>query len=223
MKATGIIVPVCVLLAVGLGVCLMLEYQACRKLNTENDELRRGLTRMAELTVENERLSNLLARANSPRSSGTQGTNAVMDGRLEELAQLREQVAAFQQQSNDVASLRADTLATSAALNEAAQAQRTNRLASHHNSSDTNSTALAILEANFGTVRTNRDVTGALNDRIRSGSLKTIASSRLGGDPDFGQVKNLTVVYRFGGEVFTNQFREGDMVILPPLTPAASP
>ena len=34
-------------------------------------------------------------------------------------------------------------------------------------------------------------------------------------DPEFGQVKPLTVVYRFGGVTMTNEFREGDFVVLP--------
>jgi predicted membrane-bound mannosyltransferase len=223
MKATGIIVPVCVLIAVGLGVCVRLEHQACLKLDAQNDVLRHELNRMAELTAENERLSNLLAQTNATHPDGTAGTNAATDQRLEEMARLRKQVEAFRQQSNDVANLRADTRATGVALDEAAQAQRANRMASHHNSGDTNGAALAILEADYGTTQTNLDVTDAINDRIRGGNVKMIASNRLGGDPDFGQVKNLTVVYRFGGAVFTNQFREGDIVVLPPETPPNPP
>ena len=46
-----------------------------------------------------------------------------------------------------------------------------------------------------------------------------IASNRLAGDPDFGHVKDLTVVYRFGGVVQTNQFRGKGNVVLPPETP----
>jgi hypothetical protein len=63
------------------------------------------------------------------------------------------------------------------------------------------------------------DVVAELNDRIRGGSLKIVASNQMAGDPDFGHVKSLTVVYRFGGAIQTNQFREGDVVILPPEAP----
>jgi len=46
-------------------------------------------------------------------------------------------------------------------------------------------------------------------------TLKAIASNNLKGDPEFGQTKHLTVVYRFGGVTMTNEFREGDVVVLP--------
>lgn len=59
------------------------------------------------------------------------------------------------------------------------------------------------------------DVTDALSERIRGDGLKAVASNNLNGDPEFGQVKHLTVVYQFGGVTRTNEFREGDLVILP--------
>jgi hypothetical protein len=43
-----------------------------------------------------------------------------------------------------------------------------------------------------------------------------VASNNIKGDPEFGQVKHLTVVYRVGGVLRTNEFREGDVVVLPP-------
>ena len=74
---------------------------------------------------------------------------------------------------------------------------------------------MELLAADYGTDRTNLDVAAELRARIRGDSLKVVASNNLKGDPDFGQVKHLTVVYRFGGITVTNDFREGDLVVLP--------
>jgi len=190
----------------------MHERQACLNLDAQNDDLRRQLSKMAELTAENGRLSNLLAQANAPGPH----PNGATDERLEELARLRLQVEAFHQQSNDIQSLRSDTVATRAALDEAAKVRRASRLASRPNPGAANGAPFEILEASYGTDRTNMDVVAEVNDRIRGGSLKMVANNNLAGDPDFGHVKSLTVVYRFDGAVLTNQFREGDVVILPP-------
>jgi len=190
----------------------MHERQACLNLDAQNDDLRRQLSKIAELTAENGRLSNLLAQANA---SGPH-TNAAPDERLEELARLRSEVEAFHQQTSAIESLRSDTVATRAALDEAAKARRASRLASRPNPGAAKDAPFEILEARYGTDLTNMDVVAELNDRIRGGSLKIIASNQLAGDPDFGHVKSLTVVYRFGGAIQTNQFREGDVVILPP-------
>jgi hypothetical protein len=221
MKATGIIVPACILIAASLAVCLIFERQACLKLNAQNDALRRQLAKMAKLTADNQRLSNLLAQAKASHlhPDGTAGGNVARDERLEELARLRSEVDALRQQSNEVENLRADTLATHAELKAALQAQRANRMAGGHDSGDASGGSLQILQAQYGTDSTNLDVSAALNDRIRGGSLKTVAGNGLMGDPDFGQVKNLTIVYSFGGVVTTQQFREGDIVILPPPPP----
>jgi hypothetical protein len=72
-----------------------------------------------------------------------------------------------------------------------------------------------IVKAEYGTARTNLDVTDELAERIRGERLKAVASNNLKGDPDFGQVKQLTVIYRFGGVTRTNQFREGALISLP--------
>jgi hypothetical protein len=60
------------------------------------------------------------------------------------------------------------------------------------------------------------DVVAELQDRVRGNRLKAVASNNIKGDPEFGQVKHLTVVYRVGGVLRTNEFREGDVVVLPP-------
>jgi hypothetical protein len=58
-------------------------------------------------------------------------------------------------------------------------------------------------------------VTEELRGRILDERLKAIASNNIKGDPEFGQVKHLTLVYRLAGVTRTNEFREGDLVILP--------
>src|ERR1035441_1766649 len=74
---------------------------------------------------------------------------------------------------------------------------------------------LQILKAEYWTDNARLDVTGELRDRIRGDSLKAIASNNIKGDPEFGQTKRLTVEYRFGGVTMTNEFREGDTIVIP--------
>jgi len=221
MKTTRIVVPVSILAAVGLAVCLVLERQACLKLDAENEVLRQQLSKMEELTTENERLSNLLSQANARRQhpNGTTSTNVVTDKNREELARLRSQFEALRHQSNELETLRADTRATQDTLKQAHDAHRASRLISHNNPRGASDGSFQVLQANYGTDHTNLDVSAEINDRIRNGGLKMVANNNLGGDPDFGNVKSLTVVYRFGGTTLTNQFREGDVIILPPESP----
>ena len=210
MKAIGIII--CLLAIVGLAAALMSEYQVCQQLAAQNQALRDQLKKIAGLTAENERLSNLLAQAQAARlhTDGNVATNTPSG----ELARLRSEVDALHQQNQDLDNLRADTRAAHDELKAVHDAQRAARLASR--SSNANGDSLEVLEADYGTTHSNLDVSAELNDRIRGGSLKAIASNELMGDPEFGVVKNLTVIYRFGGLLMTNQFREGDIVILPP-------
>lgn len=221
MKRTAIVVPLSILAAAGLAVCLVLEHRACLKLDAENDLLRRQLGKMEEVTAENQRLSNLLSQANArhQRPIGTTNTNVVTDADREELARLRSQVEALRRQTNEVETVRADTRATLDTLKQAHDAHRASQMASHNNQSAANDGSLQVLQASYGTDHTNLDVSSELNDRIRNGGLKMVANNNLAGDPDFGNVKSLTVVYRFGGTTMTNQFREGDVVILPPDSP----
>ena len=59
------------------------------------------------------------------------------------------------------------------------------------------------------------DVTDELQDRIRGDNLKAVAGNDIKGDPEYGQTKHLTIEYRFGGITRTNEFREGDVIVLP--------
>ncbi|HEX9048846.1 MAG TPA: hypothetical protein VF988_17605 [Verrucomicrobiae bacterium] len=220
LKATDIVVPLCILAAMGLAVCLVNERQASLKLDAQNDALRRQLGGLTALAAENQRLSNLLAQANVPqlhqRQTGTTDPNAGLD----ELAQLRNQAEALLQQSNEVRNLEADTRATRDALDAARRARRARQLASQpHPAGNISGLPFEIVEASYGTDRTNLDVAAELSDRIQKNSLKVVADNSLAGDPDFGRVKTLSVVYRVGGTLWTNQFREGDIVVLPPESP----
>jgi hypothetical protein len=173
---------------------------------------------MAALAAENQRLSHALAQAQAAQTSDTP-TNLVTNPGLQELAQLRSQLNTLLQQSNDVATLHADTHAVRDALEAARQSQRASRMLHRATRDAASSAPLEILEASYGTDRTNLDVSAELNDRVQGASLKTIAGNQLAGDPDYGHTKDLIVVYRFGGQILTNQFHEGDMVVLPPESP----
>jgi hypothetical protein len=59
------------------------------------------------------------------------------------------------------------------------------------------------------------DVAAELRERIRGDGLKAVASNNIKGDPEFGQVKHLTIEYSFAGVTLTNEFREGDLVVIP--------
>jgi hypothetical protein len=83
------------------------------------------------------------------------------------------------------------------------------------NATTADGSTLEILQAEYWTANARLDVAKELRRKIRDGSLQTVANNQIKGDPDFTHVKHLTVVYRFGGETRTNEFREGDEVVLP--------
>jgi hypothetical protein len=217
MSPTRIVTLTCTFALAGLAVGVAFERRARLKLDAENNALLVQLRATAEFTSENQRLSNLLFSANiaGVHAKGSTNINADSGSEAVELARLRKEIEQFSQRSNEVETLRADTLATSAALKETHDAHRNRRITSHNVAADDSS--FQIVSASYGTQNTNLDVAAELNDRIHNGSLKMVANnSSAGGDPDFGQVKSLTVVYRSGGTLLTNQFRENEIVILPP-------
>ncbi|MEY2427180.1 MAG: beta-lactamase class [Verrucomicrobiota bacterium] len=213
MKATTSIIWI--LAASGLGACLALEHQASLKLERDNNALRGRVSQMNPLVAENQRLSNLVAEANGlpSRPNRTADVSVTADDPAQELARLRREAESLRQQTSEIETLRANTAETRASAETAAKhfKEASNRLAP----STSNGSQLELLRADYWTANTNLDVASELRDRIRGDSLKAIASNNLKGDPDFGQVKHLTVVYRFGGVTMTNEFREGDFVVLP--------
>jgi hypothetical protein len=225
MKASGMVLPICLFLAAGLGFGVWQDSRAVRNLDAANGRLRAQLGRRAELERDGLELSNQLAQAQARREGGgaTSGTNFVADERRDELVRLRKEIETFQQESNELVSLRADTRAAHDALAVVREAQHAARKARQRAAANLSDAPMEVLQASYGTSETNLDVTDALNARVKKGSLKTIAGNQLEGDPSSGKTKQLTVIYRLGQTVVTNQFREGDLVILPPDETAAAP
>lgn len=213
MRSTVTII--CILIAAGLAVCLALERQASLKLERENNSLRERLSQMDKLVAENQRLSNLVAEANGSLSGPNRAADVspAADGPAQELARLRGQVETFDQQSKEIETLRANTREARAAAETAGK--NVSSAANSHAATTANGSQFELLRADYWTDKTNLDVAAELRERIRGDSLKAIASNNLKGDPEFGQMKHLTVVYRFGGVTMTNEFREGDFVVLP--------
>jgi hypothetical protein len=214
MRATVAIIVITV--AAGLAVYLALERQAALKLNQENEGLRQLLSEMDELAAENRRLSNLVAEMDRlparPERAATGEMSAPSE--KEELVRLRGEVEGLREQTKEIENLRANTPEAGTAA-ETTLKTRGNQAADGQFATTANASQLEVLSADYGTDRTNLDVSAELRARIRGDSLKAMASNNLKGDPDFGQVKHLTVVYRFGGVTMTNEFREGDVIILP--------
>jgi hypothetical protein len=213
MRAAVTILGIAVTLA--LVVCLAHERRASLKLNEDNDRLRQQLSQVDQLSAENQRLSNLVAEANGsvspPNRAGERSPMA--DEPAKDLLRLRGEVEALQQQNKEIQKLRANTREVRAAAETALKTKSVDPAGG--SATSVNGSGFELLGANYWTATTNLDVTAELKARIRGDSLKAIASNNLKGDPEFGQTKHLTVVYRFGGVTMTNQFREGELVILP--------
>lgn len=159
-----------------------------------------------KLAAENRQLSNLLASA------------SVTNGQAAELARLRGEVSELREATNGLARLRNDTRATREAIKKERQAQLADRVLNNSHTGTANNGMFELLAARYGTDRASADVLDELNDRIRGSRLRMIANNHLSDDLDPGHAKTLTVVYRFGGLVLTNEFPEGQAVILPPET-----
>ena len=205
-------------MAVVLGLCVALEHQASAKLNEENNAMRQQVRRMDKLLTENQRLSRLAAEAKTPRSQLKSADELLSsnDEQAKELIRLRAEVDALHRESKELETLRADTRRARASLEAAAATQRANRSANGYNSIPGSSgSGFEIVSANYWTDKTNLDVSDELRERIRGDTLKAVASNNLKGDPHFGETKRLTLVYRYGGALMTNEFREGDVIVLP--------
>jgi hypothetical protein len=218
MKAKSVVISVlCATALVGMAICVAVGHQARLRLGEENKALRQQLDQMAGLVAEHERLSNLLAQANPPQSRPDEHVQAqaLPDERLKELLRLRGEVGVLRQQSKELETLREDTRQARAALESGLRTQNAGQAANTGNGIASKASQLQILKAEYWTDNARLDVTGELRDRIRGDSLKAIASNNIKGDPEFGQTKRLTVEYRFGGVTMTNEFREGDTIVIP--------
>ena len=218
MKRTNAILSIiCTLAAAGLAIGLVAEHQARFKLDQENKALHQQLSQMDELMAENQRLSSLVAQASgSPSQPNVRLTApSATEERAKELLRLRGEVAVLRQQSKEIETLREDTRQVRAARESGGKTQNAGQAAKGNNGIAANGSQFEILKAEYWTDNTNMDVAAELRERIRGDSLKAIAGNSLKGDPEFGQVKHLTVVYRSGGVTMTNEFRENDFVVLP--------
>jgi len=208
MKAT---VPIiCLVAAIGLAACIVLERQEALVLARGNNSLRQRLSQQGRVFEENKGLGRLLANEGDTASRRVRGDESSLPANdpVQELGRLRGELATLQQKSNQVENLRANTHELRRAIEAAV---KTNRVVS----TTANGSQFELVSADYGTDKTNLDVVAELRERMRGGSLKAIASNNLKGDPEFGQTKHLTVVYRIGGVTMTNQFREGAFVNLP--------
>lgn len=218
MKTTGTILGIiCILAATGLAIGVAVERQTRFKLDQDNKALRQQLNQMDGFIAENQRLSNLVDEANASLSRPNERLKApsATDERVKELLRLRGEVDVLRQQSKEIETLRADTRQARAAREECLRTRNAGQMAKTDNGIPSNGSQLEIVKAEYWTDRTNMDVAAELRERIRGDSLKAVASNNLKGDPEYGQVKHLTVVYRFGGVTMTNEFRENDFVVLP--------
>jgi hypothetical protein len=111
--------------ALGLAIWTALEHQRRVSLGQEHQALEQRLEEMTQLVASNERLSNLLAQAKSPRS--------LTEEESRELLRLRGQVGALRQQSRELETAREE--------NRQARATLENRLASKSAAPGTTATA----------------------------------------------------------------------------------
>jgi hypothetical protein len=164
------------------------------------------------------------------RSEASSGTDkraeapSGTDKRSKELARLRGEVEVLRQQSKEIEMLREDTRQVRAAQPAGPVTQSAGQAATMSPGATTAEGAqFEILKAEYWTENARMDVTGELAAKLRSDALnatatnafKATANNDLKGDPDLGHTKTLTVVYQVGGVTMTNEFREGQPVILP--------
>jgi hypothetical protein len=208
---------------VGVAICLAVEHRARLKLGEENAALRQQLDRLAGLIAENERLSNLVAQARSSQSLADEQwkSQSLSDEQSLELLRLRGEVGVLRQQSKKLETLREENRQARAALASGHTTQNTGQVATTDKGRASTESQLQILKAEYWTDNARLDVTEELRQRLSfvanlGDQVKMFADNGLKGDPDFGQVKHLTVEYLLAGVPMTNVFREGDAIVLPP-------
>jgi len=210
MKTKTAITILYTLAFAAIAVWLLLEHRACAQLRQENTALLRRLNEATEKLAENQRVPDRTAPSTDNLSGAGAPLAASPASADEELLRLRGHIGGLLQQHQQTESLREDTGQTREALEIRRKEDRAARRAANGNSSQ-----LEIVKAEYWTDHTRMDVTGELQDRIRGDSLKAMAGNNIKGDPEFGQSKHLTIEYRFGGVTRTNEFREGDVIVLP--------
>ena len=212
MKTRTLIAMIYGLTFVLIAIWLLLEHGACAQLHLENISLLQRLNEATEKLAQTQRTPDRISIDASSDADGAALGAAPSTNVDPELLRLRAQVTGLLQQHQQVEALRDDTRQTRLALEERKKEDRAARRAA---TNPGGSPQLEIVKAEYWTDHQKMDVTDELQDRIRGDSLKAVASNNLKGDPEFGQVKHLTIEYRFGGVTRTNEFREGDLVVLP--------
>lgn len=161
------------------------------------------------------------------RAEAPSGTNK----RSQELVRLRGEVEVLRQQSKEIETLREDTRQVRAVQPTGPVTQSAGQAATMSPAAPADGSQFEILKAEYWTENARMDVTGELAAKLRNDALnatannslnttatnapRTSANNDLKGDPDLGHTKTLTVVYQVGGVTMTNEFREGQPVILP--------
>lgn len=209
MKTRTLVAIVYSLMLPGIAVWLVVERRACAQIHEENKALFVRLNEATEKLAETQRLPE--RSASSIDNSPDTGVPLAGSPASAELKRLRGEVAGLIQQHQQAESVREDTRQTRAVLENRRKEERAARRAAKANASQ-----IEVVKAQYWTEHTNMDVTDELQDRIRGDSLKAMANNNIKGDPEFGQVKHLTIEYKFQGVPMTNEFREGDIIVLPP-------
>jgi len=189
---------------------LLLERRACAQIHQEKKALFERLNVATEKLAQNQQSLDRAVPATDDLSSPSGPLAASPTSSDVDLLRLRGEVAGLLQRHQEAESLREDTRQTRSALEERRKADRAARRATNGAFSQ-----LEIVNAEYWTDHTRMDVTDELQDRIRGDALKAMASNNLKGDPEFGQTKHLTIEYRFGGITSTNEFREGEVIVIP--------
>lgn len=91
---------------IAAAVLLEMQYEARRQLRSQSDAMHEQFKRLADLEAENVRLSNIVARANTP----------LADEQLAELQDLRQQVESLRRGTNEVGRLQAEIAKLRSAL-----------------------------------------------------------------------------------------------------------
>ena len=207
MKTRTLIAGIYGLSLAGIVVWWLLERSACAQIHQANTALLQRLSEAIEKLAENQSLQD---RTSPSSDKLTASAPLAASPTSAELLRLRSEIANLLQQHQQAEQLREDTRQTVAALDNRRKEDRVARRAANGVVSQ-----LEIIKAEYWTDHTRMDVTDELQDRIRGDKLKAMASNNIKGDPEFGQVKHLTIHYRIGGVTRTNEFREGDVVVLP--------
>lgn len=99
---------ICVLVVAGMGIPLVVQHQSVVKLRERGESLQRQVEQAAQLSAENERLSNLVAQAN----------RTLPDEQQNELLRLRGQVGMLRAQIKELEGLRKENLRLQADLDK---------------------------------------------------------------------------------------------------------